>query len=63
MTLEELKTSDIKELSNLIKSVGNLDLNSSYLYLLLAHYFSKDCLVAKADNKIIGFTTMNLKFT
>jgi L-2,4-diaminobutyric acid acetyltransferase len=57
MASEELKTTDIKELSSLIKSVGNLDLNSSYLYLLLARYFSKDCLVKKVDDKIIGFIT------
>lgn len=57
MIIEELKKSQIRELCQLIKSVGSLDLNSSYLYLLLAHYFSKDCLVAKIDQKIIGFVT------
>jgi len=57
MTCSKLETSNIKELSNLIKSVGNLDLNSSYLYLLLARYFSENCLVKKVDNKIIGFIT------
>jgi L-2,4-diaminobutyric acid acetyltransferase len=57
MVIEELKKSQIKELCTFIKSVGNLDLNSSYLYLLLAHYFSQQCLVAKVDQKIIGFIT------
>lgn len=37
------------------KESGVLDLNSSYLYLLLAKDFSDSCVIAELDGKIAGF--------
>jgi len=39
----------------LIKDCSPLDLNSSYLYLILCLHFSETCLVAKSDSQIVGF--------
>ncbi len=39
------------------KATGTLDLNSSYLYLLLARDFADTCVVALADDRVIGFAS------
>ncbi|MDR9432468.1 MAG: diaminobutyrate acetyltransferase [Spiribacter sp.] len=36
---------------------GTLDLNSSYLYLLLARDFADTCVVAEHDGRLVGFAT------
>lgn len=38
----------------LVKSAGTLELNSAYFYLLFASDFGDTCLVAEADDKIVG---------
>lgn len=40
-----------------VKETGALDLNSSYLYLLLAKDFADTCVVAECDGKIVGFVS------
>ncbi|MDB2414805.1 diaminobutyrate acetyltransferase [Rickettsiales bacterium] len=51
------KVSDGSSIYNLIKSSGNLDVNSEYLYLLLCEHYSDTCSVAKSGDEIIGFTS------
>jgi L-2,4-diaminobutyric acid acetyltransferase len=46
---------DGKEIWQLIKDTGVLDLNSSYSYLLWAKYFSKSSVVVKSQEKVVGF--------
>ncbi|RCW73121.1 diaminobutyrate acetyltransferase [Saliterribacillus persicus] len=36
---------------------STLDTNSSYKYILMSEYFSETCVVAKQDEKIVGFIT------
>lgn len=40
-----------------VKESGVLDLNSSYLYLLLTKDFADTCVVAEAGGRIVGFAT------
>lgn len=40
-----------------VKACGVLDLNSSYLYLLLAKDFSASCVVAEQRGRIVGLVT------
>ncbi|AFS82209.1 diaminobutyrate acetyltransferase [Candidatus Nitrosopumilus sediminis] len=47
--------SDADSIWNLVNSNKPLDENSKYLYVLLCHQFSKTCVVAESDSKIIGF--------
>jgi L-2,4-diaminobutyric acid acetyltransferase len=42
---------------SLVKDSGVLDVNSSYSYLMMAKYFSETCVVAKEDDKMVGFVT------
>lgn len=48
---------DAKEIVNLIKEGGTLDLNSEYLYLLQSTHFSETCSVATYEDEIIGFVS------
>ncbi|MCV0401326.1 MAG: diaminobutyrate acetyltransferase [Nitrosopumilus sp.] len=47
--------SDANSIWNLVTSNKPLDENSKYLYVLLCHQFSKTCVVAEHDSKIVGF--------
>lgn len=51
----EPTVSDAESIWNLVASNKPLDENSKYLYILLCHQFSKTCVVAEYDSKIIGF--------
>ncbi|ULL16822.1 diaminobutyrate acetyltransferase [Paenibacillus sp. H1-7] len=48
---------DANAVWHLVKHIGTLDPNSSYLYLLLFRYFADTCLVAEKDGQIVGFVT------
>lgn len=48
---------DAKQIVNLIKSGGTLDINSEYLYLLQSTHFSQTCSVAVYEDEIIGFVS------
>jgi len=39
------------------RDTGTLDLNSSYLYMLLARDFADTCVVAEQDDQLVGFVT------
>ncbi|WP_301289324.1 diaminobutyrate acetyltransferase [Natronocella acetinitrilica] len=41
----------------LVKESGVLDVNSAYMYLLLAKDFADTCIVAEQDNHLAGFVT------
>lgn len=45
----------------LVKNSGVLDVNSSYTYLMMSKFFSETCIVAKEDDKLVGFVTAFLK--
>ncbi|MCA9827417.1 MAG: diaminobutyrate acetyltransferase [Nitrosopumilus sp.] len=47
--------SDADSIWSLVNSNPPLDENSKYLYVLLCHQFSKTCVVAEFDSKIVGF--------
>ena len=48
---------DAKQIVNLIKTGGTLDINSEYLYLLQSTHFSETCSVAVYEDEIIGFVS------
>jgi len=48
---------DTKEIYNLIKKSKPLDINSEYLYLLQTTYFNETCIVAKVQDRVIGFAS------
>jgi L-2,4-diaminobutyric acid acetyltransferase len=48
---------DAKEIVNLIKVGGTLDLNSQYLYLLQTTHFQESCCVAVCEDEIVGFVS------
>ncbi|MEX0373900.1 diaminobutyrate acetyltransferase [Spiribacter pallidus] len=39
------------------RATGTLDLNSSYLYMLLARDFADTCVVAERQGKVVGFAS------
>ncbi|MHA1559590.1 MAG: diaminobutyrate acetyltransferase [Alphaproteobacteria bacterium] len=41
----------------LVKQVGTLDLNSSYVYLLLCRDFAETCVIAELEGKVCAFLT------
>ncbi|BBP43719.1 diaminobutyrate acetyltransferase [Thiosulfativibrio zosterae] len=44
-----------------MKSCPPLDLNSSYLYFLQASHFADTCILAKQNNKIVGFISAYIR--
>lgn len=48
---------DAKEIVNLIRTGGTLDMNSEYLYLLQSTHFNETCCVATYEDEIIGFVS------
>lgn len=51
----EPSVNDADSIWNLVKTNKPLDENSKYLYVLLCHQFSKTCVVAESDSKVVGF--------
>lgn len=41
----------------LVRDSKPLNLNSSYLYLLLCQHFSETCLIAERDSELLGFVS------
>lgn len=41
----------------LVRATGTLDLNSAYLYVLLADRFSGTCAIAEQDGELVGLLT------
>lgn len=48
---------DGKSIHQLIRDSKTLDLNSAYLYFLLADHFSDTCVVAEQGDKLVGFAS------
>ncbi|AEG31380.1 diaminobutyrate acetyltransferase [Thiomicrospira cyclica] len=58
ITIRPTQLSDGTGLANLVKASGTLDVNSDYLYFLLADHFSETCAIAVDDKQTpIGFVT------
>ena len=48
---------DASSIWRLVSDSGVLDVNSSYLYLLLCRDFAETCVVAERDGQVVGFVT------
>lgn len=48
---------DGKSIHQLVLDSGVLDVNSAYLYFLLADHFGETCMVAESDDRLLGFVT------
>ncbi|MDX5332491.1 MAG: diaminobutyrate acetyltransferase [Gammaproteobacteria bacterium] len=48
---------DGKSIHQLIRDSKTLDLNSAYLYFLLADHFRDTCVVAERDGQLVGFVS------
>lgn len=46
-----------KKIFQLVKSCGNLDVNSEYLYLLQTTHFKECCSIALCDDEVVGFVS------
>jgi L-2,4-diaminobutyric acid acetyltransferase len=57
ITFRVPKIKDGKYLWEIVKSSKTLDINSVYHYLILCRHFSKTCILAEQEGKIIGFVT------
>lgn len=44
-------------IKSLVENSGTLDLNSTYLYFLLAGHFAQTCAVAETNGELVGFVT------
>lgn len=51
------ETCDGKDVYEIARTSGTLDVNSAYHYLLLCRYFADTCLVAEKQGRVIGFCT------
>jgi L-2,4-diaminobutyric acid acetyltransferase len=56
VTLEKPTIEDGAEMWKLVKN-STLDLNSSYKYIMMCEFFAETCVVAREDNKVVGFVT------
>lgn len=57
-TFRKPNVHDASAVWKLIQDTGVLDLNSSYCYLMLSHYFNDTCmLVENQDNDVVGFAS------
>ena len=57
ITIRNPEIRDGARIWQLVKDAGTLDLNSSYLYMLLCRDFSPFCAVAERDGRLEGFVT------
>ncbi|MBF0256868.1 MAG: diaminobutyrate acetyltransferase [Gammaproteobacteria bacterium] len=61
MLLRHPRLADGARLWRGVKECGGLDLNSSYLYLLLSDQFAQTCLLAEQGDELLGFVTAYLR--
>lgn len=57
VTLRSPSLEDGAAITQLVKQSQTLDINSSYLYFLLASHFSQTCAVAECEGELVGFVT------
>ena len=48
---------DGKDLWQIIKDTGNLDLNSSYAYLLVCDHFADTSIIVRTESRLVGVVT------
>ena len=53
----EPRLEDGGRIHRLIERAGTLDLNSAYLYFLLADHFRSTCAIAEDGENLVGFVT------
>jgi L-2,4-diaminobutyric acid acetyltransferase len=51
------ETSNGKDIYEIARAAGTLDLNSAYHYLLLCRYFAGTSMIAERQGRVIGFCT------
>lgn len=56
VTFEKAKKEDSKAMWELVNNT-TLDQNSPYKYMMMADFFTETCVVAKQDEKLVGFVT------
>ncbi|WP_085505439.1 diaminobutyrate acetyltransferase [Thalassobacillus devorans] len=56
LTFSEPNLDDGKAMWELVDN-SSLDQNSAYKYLMMSEFFSDTCVVAKEDDKLVGFVT------
>lgn len=57
ITIRQARVGDGAGMWRVVKDAGVLDLNSSYLYLLMVRDFSETCVVAEQEGAVVGFVT------
>lgn len=57
ITYREPRLEDGGRIHQLIERAGTLDLNSAYLYFLLADHFKTTCALAENEQQLLGFVT------
>lgn len=55
LVIREPRPADGAHMWTVAKDGGELDLNSSYAYLMMARDFSTTCRVALSDNEVVGY--------
>ncbi|WP_078551877.1 diaminobutyrate acetyltransferase [Bacillus alkalicellulosilyticus] len=56
LTLEKPTVEDGAAMWELVNN-STLDLNSSYKYIMMCEFFAETCVVAKENDKVVGFVT------
>ncbi|PKR77334.1 diaminobutyrate acetyltransferase [Halalkalibacillus sediminis] len=56
VTIEKPTVEDGSAMWELVNN-SSLDQNSAYKYLMMCEYFAETCVVAKEDDKVVGFVT------
>ncbi|GEN44607.1 diaminobutyrate acetyltransferase [Alkalibacillus haloalkaliphilus] len=56
VTFEKPTVEDGSEMWELVNN-SSLDQNSAYKYIMMCEHFAETCVVAKEDNKVVGFVT------
>lgn len=57
ITYREPRLSDGARIHQMVLRAGTLDVNSAYLYFLLADHFRATCVLAESDTELVGFLT------
>ncbi|HHQ69782.1 MAG TPA: diaminobutyrate acetyltransferase [Halothiobacillaceae bacterium] len=61
ITYREPRQEDGGRIHQLVERAGTLDLNSAYLYFLLADHFRSTCAVAEDKEQLLGFVTAYIR--
>lgn len=53
-SMRAARPEDGKQLYELVRNAGTLELNTAYFYLIFAEHFGQTCLIAEEDGKALG---------